>query len=164
MMRDWMISKSTWMKTGFYNRKYWLLQHIWDRDIEESLLSNSTRCSQMHSRVGLIAGLMFCDGSRIKNMESPHTSKSPMETLQDKPLQICVLGLIRPACGIMALWDWHDLAPCDSWHTHMDAQRVVSIRGMILWYRSLMPNLLNSARSHRVFQNFVVPWKLHSTP
>ena len=23
------------------------------------------------------------------------------------------------------------------------------------------PNLLNSARSHRVFQNFVVPWKLH---
>ena len=24
------------------------------------------------------------------------------------------------------------------------------------------PNLLNSARSHRVFQNFVVPWKLYS--
>ncbi len=23
------------------------------------------------------------------------------------------------------------------------------------------PNLLNSARYHRVFQNFVVPWKIH---
>ncbi len=23
------------------------------------------------------------------------------------------------------------------------------------------PNLMNSARYHRVFQNFVVPWKMH---
>jgi len=25
----------------------------------------------------------------------------------------------------------------------------------------LMPNLMNSARLHKVFQNFVVPWKIH---
>ena len=51
----------------------------------------------------------------------------------------------------------HDVASCSS----SDAAPGTTIYSLELLSVPQSPNLLNSARYHRVFQNFVVPWKIH---
>jgi hypothetical protein len=47
------------------------------------------------------------------------------------------------------------------WNPYSETRASLSNRVIFTVAVPQSPNLLNSARYHRVFQNFVVPWKIH---